>query len=218
MKTPITWKGIRNHLTYAWWKYALLVVLSVFGWNLVYTTTAYRPPNEKKVDMYVFGSGEQELLDVYMENVRQTKMSDMEQMSSVFLVLDDTYTPMQLMTYIAAGEGNLYMLPKDYFQNYAGQGAFMPLEEIPGLVETLEAAGVSLDRGWRTNTETGEKHLYGIPMASFAGFSQYSYGYDEHYLSITITNGNDENSVKFLQIFLEDMLDPNHQIPTDAIE
>lgn len=213
MKTPITWQSIRNHLTYSWWKYALLAVLAIFGWNLIYTVTEYKPPAHKKIDMFVFGNGDQERLDTYMEHVRLTEMSDMEAMSGVFLVVDETYTPMQLMTYIAAGEGHLYMLPREYFQNYASQDAFLPLENIPGLVEKLEAAGVSLDRGWRTSNETGEKHLYGIPMAKCAGFNQYAFGFEESFLSIPVTNGNDENSMKFLQIFLEDMLDPNHQMP-----
>lgn len=213
MKTPITLKAIRNHLTYSWWKYALLAVLAIFGWNFFYTVTAYKPPADKKVEMFVFGGGDQDRLDAYMEHIRTTEMSDMEEMSSVFLVVDETYTPMQLMTYIAAGEGHLYMLPKDYFQSYAGQGAFMPLEDIPGLTAMLEEAGISYDRGWRTYTEIGEKHLYGIPMANMPGFSQYSYGYEDSYLSISVTNGNDENSIKFLLRFLQDMMDADHQMP-----
>lgn len=214
MKTPITLKAIREHLTYAWWKYVLLAILAIFGWNMVYTVTEYKPPANKKVDLFVFGNGDQDRLDTYMESIRLSEMQDMEEMSSVFLVVDDTYTPMQLMTYIAAGEGHLYMLPKDYFQNYAGQGAFMPLEDIEGLTQLLDDAGLSYDRGWRNNTEINEKHLYGIPMASMPGFSQYAYGYEDSYLSIVVTNGNDENSIKFLKLFLEDMLDPNHQMPT----
>ena len=85
-------------------------------------------------------------------------------------------------------------------------GAFLPLEEIPGLVDMLTEAGVKLDKGWRTNSETGEKHLYGIPLADFPGLSEFLYTYEESYLSIAALNGNDENCVKFLNIFLQDML------------
>lgn len=208
MKTPITKQTIRQHITYSWWKYALLVVIAIFGWNLIYTVTAYQPPADKKIDLFIYGYGEEALLDHYMETIRQTEMSDMEQMDSSFMLLDDTYTSMQITTYIAAGEGHLYMLPKDYFQSYAGQAAFLPLEDVPGLIDSLTAAGISVDRGWRTDEETGEKHLYGIPMADFPGFAAYSYGYEDSYLSISVTNRNDENSIKFLQIFLEDMLEP----------
>lgn len=208
MKTPMNKQSIRQHFTYAWWKYALLAVIAIFGWNLIYTVTAYQPPANKKIDLFIYGYGEEELLDGYMETIRQTEMSDMEQMDSSFMLLDDSYTPMQIMTYIAAGEGHLYMLPKDYFQNYAGQAVFLPLEDVPGLIDSLAEAGISVDRGWRTDEETREKHLYGIPMTNFPGFAAYAYGYEDSYLCISVTNRNDENSIKFLQIFLEDMLEP----------
>ena len=39
MKTPITIKAIRQHFTYAWWKYALLALLAIFGWNLLSAIT-----------------------------------------------------------------------------------------------------------------------------------------------------------------------------------
>ena len=195
MKTPITKQAIREHWNYSWWKYALLIILALVGWNLIYTVTAYRPPADKRVDMYVLGVGDEEKLDGYME-----------QMNCVFMAYDETYTTMQLMVYLAAGEGDLYMLNKEMFQSYASQGAFLPLEEIPGLVDRLAESGVKLDKGWRTNSESGEKHLYGIPMASFPGLAEYLYTYEESYLSIAALNGNDENCVKFLNIFLQDML------------
>ena len=206
MKTPITKQTIREHWHYSWWKYALLIILALVGWNLIFTVTAYRPPEEKKVNMYVLGVGDEDKLDSYMEQVRLTAMDDMEEMNSVFMAYDETYTTMQIMVYLAAGEGDMYMLNKEMFQSYASQAAFLPLEEIPGLVDMLTEAGVKLDKGWRTNSETGEKHLYGIPMADFPGLSEFLFTYEESYLSIAALNGNDENCLKFLNIFLQDML------------
>lgn len=207
MKTPINKNAIRQHFTYAWWKYALLAVLAVFGWNLIYTVTEYRSPADKKIDMFVFSYGENELMNAYIEQIRTTYMSDMEEMTSYFVGVDDTYTAMQLSTYIGAGEGHLYILPKDYFQSYASQGAFLPLEDVPGLTDMLTEAGISYDRGWRTEEDSGEKHLYGIPLADFPGLSAYLYDTSDLYISITVANGNDENSYKFLQRFLTDMLE-----------
>ena len=60
MKTPLTKERLKHHLAYNSWKYLLLVVLCVLGWNLIYTTTAYRPPVEKIVDVYLCsGYGDQ---------------------------------------------------------------------------------------------------------------------------------------------------------------
>lgn len=218
MKTPINRNAVRQHFTYAWWKYALLAVLTVFGWNLIYTVTEYQPPADKKIDLFVFSYGENELMNAYMEQVRSTDMTDMEEMSSVFVGVDDTYTPMQLTTYIAAGEGHLYILPKEYFQSYASQGAFMALEDIPGLTDSLAEAGISIDRGWRTPEESDEKHLYGIPLENFPGLSAYIYDTSDLYISITVTNGNDENSIKFLQRFLTDMLEEPIEVDLSTLE
>jgi len=218
MKTPVNKDTIRQHFTYSLWKYILMAVIVIFGWNLIYTVTAYHPPKDKCIDMYVFGVGEETLMDAYMETIRTTEMTDMEEMDSVFMVVDQTYTPMQLMAYIAAGEGHLYMLPKDYFMNYGTQDLFVQLDAIPGLTDSLDAAGVSYDRGWCISEETGEKHLYGIPMADFPGLASCVYSYQDSYLCISLTNGNDENSAKFLRIFLEDMLEPPQQVDLANIQ
>ena len=49
MKTPVNARTVRQHLTYSWWKYALLIILSALAVNLYYTVTAYRVPEDKKV-------------------------------------------------------------------------------------------------------------------------------------------------------------------------
>lgn len=41
---PVTKERIRNHFAYAWWQYVLLICLAIFGWNLLYTTTATAAP------------------------------------------------------------------------------------------------------------------------------------------------------------------------------
>lgn len=215
MKTPINREIIQNHMHYSWWKYLLLVVLAVFGWNLIYTTTAYRPPEEKKVNLIATCLGEQEKMDAYMEHIRQTQMSDMEDMSSIFMFMDETYGPMQLSTYIAAGEGDLYLLTKDEFQSYASQGAFVALDQLEGFIDYCDSKGFVVDKGWRTNTEIGEKHLYGIPMSNLPGLKQYFYTNEEYYLTIIVSNQNDVNVNKFMMILLEDMSVTESATPTD---
>ena len=40
MKTPINARTLRQHLTYSWWKYALVIALGAVAVNLYYTMTA----------------------------------------------------------------------------------------------------------------------------------------------------------------------------------
>ena len=206
MKTPVTRKRLRNHLTYSWWKYALLIVFAVFGWNIIYTVTQYRAPEDKKVTVNMYVYGDQDALNAYMAEVNATLMPEMEQMDSIFTALDDSYGDMILSTHMAASEGDIYLLDRTHFQQSAAAGAFLPLETETELVAMLEGAGVSLSQGWRTESETGARHLYGIPCAALPGMASYVYMPDDCYMAVLISNQNDENVLRFLNIFVGDLL------------
>ena len=70
MKTPLNKKILQNHLTYAWWKYALIALLAVVGWSLIYSMTEYRAPEEKKIILGVYAYGSDANIAPYMESVR----------------------------------------------------------------------------------------------------------------------------------------------------
>lgn len=206
MKTPITRQGIRNHLTYAWWKYLLLICAAVFGWNIFYTVTRYRPPEEKKIVMNLYTYADQYALNDYMAKVNATLMPEMEEMTAVYNSLDDTYGAMIFSTHIAVSEGDIYLLDREYFQRHASSGVFLPLEDQEELMAMLEEAGVSLSQGWRAMTDTGERHLFAIPCAALPGFTAFTPDPSDDYLCVLYNNQNDENVLRFLNIFIADML------------
>lgn len=206
MKTPLTNERIRNHLTYSWWKYALLIVLAIFGWNITYSITNYRAPEEKKVVVNLYVYGDQDALDAYIAEVHETQMADMEEMYTIYTMLDDTYGEMIFSTHVAAGEGDIYLIDRDHFQRYAASDTFLPLEGETEMVAKLEEAGISLSQGWRTVSETGERHLFGIPCANIPGIASFVADPADCYLAVLIINRNDENVLKFLNILLDDML------------
>lgn len=208
MKTPVTREKIKNHFTYSLWKYALLVIVAIFGWNLIYSVTEYQPPDEKKVILGVYAYADETGINSYMEQVRQTAMPDMEEMLASIIMPDEMYGDMILSTRIAARECDLYLLPRTQFQNYAAQGAFMPLDvALPGLVAELEAAGVSLSRGYRTNDELGEKHQYAIPTAAMTELQNLlMVDVSDMYLCVFFETGNNENVLKFFEQLVRDML------------
>ena len=205
MKTPVTSKSLRQHFTYNWWVYLLIALLAFGLVDLLYTVTAYRSPRDKTIGFYVYGYVNDTGMSAYMDNIRETEMSDMEEMTPVMLAMDDTYGPMQLMTYLSAGEGDIYMLPREQFLNYSMGGSMVPLENDAELMALFDAAGVNLQSGWRKETETGENHLYGIPQDKLPGLIQYAYAQDG-FLCVPLTGGNQENAMKFLRILCRDML------------
>ena len=213
--TPLNMKTLKNHLHYSWWKYALMAVLCVLFWDLFFTMTAPRVPEDKKVEVYVYGYGESEPFSAYLESIRTQDMPDMEEISCVYTAPDDTNGLMVLYTHIAAGEGDLFLLPRDNFQTYAGDGLFVALDEVDGIMEMCEEAGINLERGWRKNRETGERHLYGIPANGFKVLPDFVYSSHNLFLSIRVMNGNEEGAETLLKLFLQSFL-PDANASTDV--
>ena len=64
IKTPLNKNRLRNHFTYSSWKYIAIVIASIFGWNLLYTMTAYRSPEHLRIDVYIqSGTASQETVN-----------------------------------------------------------------------------------------------------------------------------------------------------------
>ncbi len=205
MKTPITSRNLKQHFTYNWWKYLLITAVAFGLVDLLYAVTAYRAPRDKTVGFYVYGYMNETGLTEYMNGVREAEMSDMEEMLPRLMIEDEAYGPMQLMTYLAAGEGDVYLLPREQFISYATGGSLLPLENEEDLIALFDAAGITLQSGWRKETETGENHLYGIPQNKLPGLTQYAYAKDG-YLCVVLTSTNQENALKFLKIMCRDMI------------
>ncbi len=205
MKTPVTSARLKEHFRYNWWKYLLIVAIGLGLVDLLYTVTAYHPPREKTLSLYVYGYTDDARLASYLENIRETELLDMEEIISVRMLDDSAYGPMQLMAYFSAGDGDLYLLSRDTFLTYASDGTMLPLEADPELMALFDSNGISLQSGWRRNTETGETHLYGIPQSRLPGLGLYAYATDG-FLCMPVTGMNRENAVKFMRIICRDMI------------
>ena len=205
MKTPINAETLRHHFTYSWWKYVVVLVAGIFLVNLIFTVTTPRIPEDKRVDFYIYGLSDSESLNAYMEKIRSEEMPDMEIMTSLTMFPNDAYGPMQLMTYMSAQEGDVFLLTRDEFLSYASSGAFLPLEDDEELMGIFNEAGIDLRRGWRTLADSDETHLYGIPADMLPGLNALCYA-DNGFLTVTVYNGNQENVMKFLRILCRDML------------
>ncbi len=205
MKTPVNAYTLKNHFTYSWWKYLLVLIAGIFLVDLLFTVTRPRTPENKKVDFYVYGFVNSEALTAYMDEVHQQDLPDMEEVTFNALTSEDTYGPMQLTTYIAVQEGDLYLLPREQFISFAGTGAFLPLEDDEELMALFNDAGKSLRRGWRTLTDSDETHLYGIPVDQLPGILNLAYA-EDGFLAVLAANGNTENVMKFLRRFARDTI------------
>ena len=214
IKTPINRETLKHHMNYGLWKYALMAACVIMGWSLIYTTTAYRSPQDKRVDVYILSNtASSELVDKFLEPIWKEAVPEMETVNGVVMSLIDDYTTtMQMMAYMAAGEADIYFLDEQNFKSYASQGSFLELED---LVESgqIDSCGVDLTKGYVTYVEEYDdqgravktsRHLYGIPLDSFYGFMG-GMQLDNRgmYAVITVNNMNDENVIPFFSALLK---------------
>lgn len=217
LKTPLDKQTVKNHLHYSLWKYVLLIVIAVFVWDLIYAYTAYRPPQDKRIDIYIqSASAEQDKTEAFFEAIRQKAVPDMELVSTVLLMgsaQTDIYAAQQLTTYIMANEGDMYFLTGSDFKRFAGQGVFLELEELvrDGRLDVLDmdlssgyVAMQSFDEETDTMVPVSQQHLYGIPASALFGLMT-ELGIDNRdlFLCVTIYNQNDENVLKFLNELIQ---------------
>ena len=80
---PVTMRKIRNHFQYSFWKYLLLIVIAMFGWNLIYTTTRYRSPENLKVEFYAEGNVmASDALQELANQIHREVMPEMEEVTA----------------------------------------------------------------------------------------------------------------------------------------
>ena len=206
MKTPLTRARLKRHLTYSGWKYALLAVLCVFGWNLYFTVTAYRPPEDKKLTVYLYAYGDRAGLESWLEDTRRAGYPEQELFEVMQLTPDDTNGVVVLSTHLFSGEGDIIVLPRDQFYTYARDGFFIPLERsLPGLADALDAAGINADKGWRllrdpeTDEMTEERHLYGLPVSALPIVNSAVLSSTEYFAGIRVSCGNEETALSVLK-------------------
>lgn len=214
LSAPLTKETLRNHFRYNWWKHVLIVILSFFLWDMFYIQTAYHPPENKRIDIYVQSAiTDPEALDAYLYPLWQESVPDMELVSSTVLIpggAQDYYSNIQLTTYIVTGQGDIYMLPASEFKRFAAQGSFVALEDYKDSGQ-IAAQNLDWDRGYVTYIETdydekivsSELHLYGIPCDSLTGFQEAGVPTDNMVLSVAVNSGNEENCIRFLNALIQ---------------
>ena len=204
---PITSAKVKTHFHYHLWKYLLLAVLSIFGWNLLFTVTQYRVPEDRKLEFYADGTvmGENaEALDALMAQIHADVLPDMEEVSYTMLDSSEMYGQMQLVVWATAKQGDVYLLQRDRFIQMAQGGAMVNLQ--PYIDDgTLQVEGLTLSGGKMKNSETGEASQWGIPADGLAKLSEYGINPQGAVLSVLAASGNEAAAVQFLNYLLISM-------------
>ena len=204
-KFPITKDRIRHHFQYAWWQYLVLVIAGVFGWNLLFTMTHYRPPENLKVEWYYQGPTSNDTVtkgQALLDELWPELFPEMEEVSFNLVGTDEMYGDMQIMVWMAAGQGDMYMLQKESFNTYANGSTLLDLQPYVDN-GTLNVEGIDLRAGIATDMETGEKGLFGIPADALQGMWDYDMRPEGTYICLPLASGNIECALTLLEYMLD---------------
>ncbi|MCL2811801.1 MAG: hypothetical protein FWD25_07925 [Clostridia bacterium] len=205
VNTRITKERMRHHFSYGVWKYVLLAVLAIFGWDLIYSMTAYRPPADKKLDIYIVSPGADvnRMREDLLEPL-QAVFPDQEAFSFLYVALDDDREPnavMQFTTYIGAMQGDVFLLSMGLYRQYGSaleDGLFLQLDEAIASGQ-LSIEGMDIES---VRFEDGDG-IYGIPAKTLYGLTDYMINNEHMVLAIPAYSGNAENAIQLISFLVE---------------
>lgn len=203
----ITKKWLKNHFHYSWWKYLGVVAISIMGIDMLFTSTAYRPPEEKKLELYMCsGYTDSIALQEALWPQIQARYPEQEELSvmNIDLSTGDMYANMQFTTYTAAQQGDVLLLPQAEVYKLAAEGADIAFLELTPYLENgvIDPRGIDLSAGMM-KSESGETGLYAIPADSLYGLSEFYCLPEGTMLCATSYGGNDERAAGLLNMLIE---------------
>lgn len=225
MKLPLTFKRVKNHFAYRWWMYPALIAACVLSLNLYFNVSHAKPAENEHVECIVYGTGNRDVMAYWLETWRQTEFDDPKLSREEFLkengypqqevfecsfVSQDTAGDQAMTIRVGfGGEGDLLILPRDMFRNYAESGLLMSLDSLGSVTRACRENGVAPEKGrWKGPDDV--TRLYGIPVGELKMLNEIMYGTgSESCLCIRTHNENETVTEKLMGSIIRDM----HELP-----
>lgn len=203
----ISKKWIRHHWNYNWWKYLLLTALCAAVVDVAFTMTAYRPPEEKKIELYILnGYCDAVALQEDISPLFFERYPEQEELTvlNIDLAGDDMYAPMQFSAYTAAQQGDVCLMPLSEMNKLASDGAEHAFMELTPYIESgaIDVTGIDLTNGISQNS-AGEEGVYGIPADDLYGLLKFGNDPAGSVLCVMDYNGNEDHAVGMINLLLE---------------
>ena len=204
----LTKKRLKNHWAYSWWKYALAAAVSAMLVSVVFAVTEYRPPDDKKVEFYVLNSYmDTETMQADFWPQLQAKKPEQEKLTVININLTDSsniYAPMQFSTYVAAQQGDLFLISRDELLKITADGADEVLVELTDYLESgaIDAQDIDLVKGTLDRGD-GTTAVYAIPADTLTGLSQYGNNPKDSLLCIPQYTQNADSAAALIELMLE---------------
>ncbi len=199
------YQRLKNHFAYSWWKYLILAVVSIGGWNLIYSATAYKPPADRMLTVYIANSGVSSEATEYLSQKALENDPNLEDASviSIAYTESDYYGQMRLTTYMGAGEGDIYILRKDIYDNLVSSGGMVHLDEW--IRDSLiDLNGADIQSGYAMDDE-GMRAILGLPLTDLYGLMDLGIDNRELMLVVMQFSGNHPAAQRFINWLFTEM-------------
>ena len=205
----ITKKRLKNHFAYSWWKYALAAVLSVMGVSLVFSATRYEPPADRQLTVYVlndYTDAETMQADLWA----RIKEAHPEQEALFVQNIDLTdssniYAPMQFSTYVAAQQGDVFLIPYDEMLKIVADSPEDALVDLTAYIESgvIDVSGLDLSACTMKKLD-GTTGIYAVPADQLYGLRTAYYNDAKgSVLCIPIYSQNQDTAAEAIRILME---------------
>lgn len=197
----------RMHYQYDLWKYVVFILVAVFAIGLLYQATAPRPAPDRWIKVMAAGSVYSHELTLLAEKAMEEELPDQQidigvTGSTPGQPDSDAMTKITVM--FAAQDGDVYIMRKELFEEYAPQEVFVPLEDLIASGD-LVASETQPDWAYGVGLASGEKHLYGICLEELPGLRYVMDDPSQYVISMTTYSVNQKNALRFINWLLEDM-------------
>lgn len=205
----ITKKRLKNHFAYSWWKYALAAVLSVMGVSLVFAATRYEPPADRQLTVYVLNDyTDAETMQADLWARIKEAYPEQEALFVQNIDLTDSsniYAPMQFSTYVAAQQGDVFLIPYDEMLKIVADGPEDALVDLTAYIESgvIDVSGLDLSACTMKKLD-GTTGIYAVPADQLYGLRTAYYNDAKgSVLCIPIYSQNQDTAAEAIRILME---------------
>lgn len=211
--TKLTWAGLREHLRRSAAIYLAVLAACMILTNLLWTTTAPRVPDEKRVliylaDSYTNASTLRGLAETVLERTRREdpSLEQVEFLDLMYTGQESDYTgSILLATRLSMGEADLFLASGPTMEALVADGACLPLDELyeGGF---MKSSGLEPFYAEVTDEETGEtaSFLAGFRLDGLDALDELGAIRSEgHYLAVISNGTNIETSARAAEILAE---------------
>lgn len=223
--TKFSWPALKEHIRKFSWLYIVLIIISLFLSNLLWSMTRPRTPAEQQVLIYLASaiSNPEMLDDMAQEMLTEGQAFDetlesVEFQSLMFANPETDYTSaMVLMARLSTGDADAFIATEDAMVTITSMDAALDLEEYMAdgwLAESgLEGITVTIP-----NEETGESKtlIAALKLDSLDALKQRGAMENENaYLLIAPNSTNLETTMKTIEIMVEKLMEESSNVSAE---